>query len=321
MKPRRLVAPLKSVIEIEEHNMPVPGPGQVLVESLYTTISPGTELAWLHNMPNTSGKYPYYPGYSGCCRIIGKADDVENFEVGQVVVCNASHSSHLAINIDRCIALPENVSQLDASAFRLASIALQGVRKAQIQLGDDVCVVGLGPIGNLAAQLSKVAGAGYVEGIDFVDWRRELALKCGLDTASASWEEAGLKPGYDIVIEATGASKAVLDAFKLAKRYGKVILLGSTRGNTDDVNFYKDVHVKGLTVIGAHESCRASADNSGYFHTNRNDEETVVKLMAQGRIRTDLLISETDSVDNASIVYERLSKKDQKLMLATFSWL
>ncbi|MEN6313032.1 MAG: zinc-binding alcohol dehydrogenase [Clostridiaceae bacterium] len=320
MKPRRLVAPLKSVIEIEEYDMPVPGPGQVLVESLYTTISPGTELAWLHNMPNTSGRYPYYPGYSGCCRIIGKADDVEGFEAGQAVVCKASHSSHLVIDVNRCIALPENVPQLDASAYRLASIALQGVRKAQIQLGDDVCVVGLGPIGNLAAQFSKVAGAGYVEGIDFVDWRRELALKCGQDAAVASREEAGLKSGYDIVIEATGAPKAVLDAFKLAKRYGKVILLGSTRGNTDDVNFYKDVHVKGLTVIGAHECCRASADNFGYLHTNRNDEETVIKLMAQGRIRTDLLISETDSVENASMVYERLSKKDEKLMLVAFNW-
>jgi len=320
MKPRRLVASSKSIIEIEEFDMPVPEPGQVLVESLYTAISPGTELAWLHNMPNTSDKYPYYPGYSGCCRIIGKADNV-NFEVGQVVVCKASHSSHQIINANLCIELPQNVSQSVASAYRLASIALQGVRKAQIQLGDDVCVVGLGPIGNLAAQLSKVAGAGYIEGIDFVDWRRKLALECGLDAVSATSEDSGSKSGYDIVIEATGAPKAILSAFKLAKKFGKVILLGSTRGNTDDVNFYKDVHVKGLTIIGAHEGCRAPNDNFGYLHTHRNDEETVVKLLAQRRIRTDLLISETIVVEDAALAYKRLTNRDEKLMLIAFKWL
>jgi 2-desacetyl-2-hydroxyethyl bacteriochlorophyllide A dehydrogenase len=315
MKPKRVVATAKSVVEVEEYGMPVPEAGQVLVESLYTAISPGTELAWLHNLPNTSGKYPYYPGYSGCCKIFAKAD-----KVGQVVVCKASHSSHQIIDANRCISLPQNVSLSDASAYRLASIALQGVRKAQIQLGDDVCVLGLGPIGNLAAQLSKVAGAGYVEGIDFVDWRRELALQCGLDASSASPEEPGLKQGYDIVIEATGAPKAILSAFKLAKKFGKVILLGSSRGNTDDVNFYRDVHVKGLTIIGAHEGCRAPNDNFGYLHTHRNDEETVVKLLVQKRIRTDLLISEIIPVEKVSLAYERLTKRDEKLMLLAFKW-
>ena len=321
MKPRRVVASSKSVIEIEEYDIPIPIPGQVLVESLYTAISPGTELAFLHNMANTSGKYPYYPGYSGSCRIIDKADNLEGFEVGQVVVCQARHASHQTIDANRCIILPESISQIDAAVYTIASIALQGVRKAQIQLGDNVCVLGLGSIGNLAAQLSKVAGAGYVEGIDFVDRRRELALESGLDAASASSEEPSLKSGYDIVIEATGAPKAVLSAFKLAKKYGKVILLGSTRGNTDDVNFYMDVHRKGLTIIGAHAGCRASSENFGYFHTLRDDEETVLKLMTQGRIRTDLLISEITSVDNAAAAYESLTKKDEKLMLIAFKWL
>lgn len=321
MKPRKVVASSKNVIEIEEYDMPVPGPGQVLLESLYTVISPGTELAFLHNMPNTSGEYPYYPGYSGCCRIIGKADDVENFEVGQLVVCQAGHASHQTMSANRCILLPEGVSQSDASVYTLASIAMQGVRKAQIQMGDNVCVLGLGPIGNLAAQLSKVAGAGYVEGIDFVDWRRELALKCGLDSASASSEEPAMKSGYDIVIEATGSPNAILPAFKLAPKYGKVILLGSTRGKTDNVNFYMDVHSKGLTIIGAHAGCRSISENFGYLHTLRDDEETVLKLMAQRRIRTDLLISEITAVENAAKAYERLTNRDEKLMLIAFKWL
>lgn len=69
------------------------------------------------------------------------------------------HSSHVVVDEAKCHVLAESVASLDASAFRLASIALQGVQKASIKLGDTVAVLGLGAIGNLAAQLARASGA------------------------------------------------------------------------------------------------------------------------------------------------------------------
>jgi 2-desacetyl-2-hydroxyethyl bacteriochlorophyllide A dehydrogenase len=326
MKPRRIVAVAKSTITLDVFELPAVGPDQVLVETRYSAISPGTELAFLHKKPNTPGKYPYYPGYSASGRIVEKGQAVESTAIGQRVACPIPHASHFVVEARKCLPLPEWIDGPVAATYRLASIALQGVRKAQIQLGWEVAVLGLGPIGNLAGQLSRAAGATYVEGIDPIPWRRELALQCGFDAVTDSSERTSRRPeldagvGFDAVIEATGVPDAVPTAFWLAKRLGHVILLGSTRGNTQKVNFYRDVHKKGLTVIGAHDLIRPSVDDHLFYVSQRKDEETVLKLLGSGRIQTASLISDVVSPEEAAHAYDRLTKQEEELMLIAFKW-
>lgn len=66
MIPQRIVAPARGQIKLDSFDLPSVGPDQVLIETHYSAISPGTELAFLHNKPNTTGQYPFYPGYSAC---------------------------------------------------------------------------------------------------------------------------------------------------------------------------------------------------------------------------------------------------------------
>lgn len=320
MNSKRLVAYKKGAVCLEDFEINPPKKGEVLLEAIYSTVSPGTELAWINHMVNTPGEYPYYPGYSTCGKVLEVGEGVVNLKVGDIVVYRWMHTSHITLSADICTKVFEGTSLKDASAYRLASISLQGIRKAQIQVGDQVAVIGLGPIGNLAAQLAKVAGAGTVVGIDMVAWRRELALKCNVDEVYESADQDCLKEQFDVVIEATGAPAAINLGLKMSKKFGKLILLGSTRGVVTDVNFYLDVHRKGVTIIGAHECRRANVDDLGNIKTSMTDERTIMLLLGQKRIRTDLLINETTDVKNAQIVYDRLLKKEEPLMLVTFQW-
>lgn len=106
------------------------------------------------------------------------------------------------------------------------------------------------------------------------------------------------------------------------KPLGRVVLLGSTRGNTDGVNFYRDVHRKGIAVIGAHEMHRAQdeRDQFGHFRSHQRDEETIIDLLAQRRIVLEPLISENAAPECAQTIYDRLLSKKEPLMLAAFCW-
>lgn len=320
MKSYRIVAPNRGEITISDFDLPAVEPQQVLVEIHYSAISPGTELAFLHHKPNTPGQYPYYPGYSACGRIIEKGEAVSSLAVGQRVACHARHAAHYVIEAEKCLPIPDGVTDVEASVYRLASIALQGIRKAQIQLGWTAAVLGLGPIGNLAGQLARAAGAGHVEGIDPVGWRRELALTCGFDAAVAAAEQVSRQAGFETVIEATGVPEAIPSAFHLARQLGHVVLLASTRGETANVNFYRDVHKKGLTIFGAHDSIRPAQDDHLFYRTQRADDEIVLKLIAGGRIKTEPLVSDVVSFEDAPEAYERLAGRDEQLMLIAFRW-
>ncbi|MDD4850624.1 MAG: zinc-binding alcohol dehydrogenase [Gemmiger sp.] len=309
-------------VALKELPLPEMSEQDLYLQTLYSTISPGTELAWLNHMENTPGVYPYYPGYSACCRVLQKGAQVEGFSVGQLVVANVPHGTHSVLPAEKCTPLPAEVDPVEASVFRLASISLQGVRKADIQIGDDVAVLGLGAIGNYAAQIAHVAGSGAVTGFDFVPWRRALAAECGIAQLAENGDAEEYENKFDVVLEATGVPAAINTALHMVKPLGKVILLGSTRGLTDGVNFYRDVHRKGITIVGAHEMHRAqdSRDRFSHFRSNQQDEETIIRLLAANRITLKPLISTTVSPRDAQSIYDRLLAKKEQLLLATFDW-
>ncbi|MFN3420367.1 MAG: hypothetical protein ACK40X_01400 [Armatimonadota bacterium] len=123
-----------------------------------------------------------------------------------------------------------------------------------------------------------------------------------------------------MVIEATGNPGAIPLAFKLARRMGRVILLGSMRGETKAVNFYSDVHRKGLVIIGAHESVRPQLDSSLGFWTAKDDQSLALKLLAAHRIQVAPLITHKFSGTEAPKAYELLIQNDMTAMGILLDW-
>jgi predicted dehydrogenase/threonine dehydrogenase-like Zn-dependent dehydrogenase len=203
--------------ELQVLEVPAPAcrPGGVLVRSLYSLISTGTEVMKVAeaNM-SLIGKARSRPdqvrklldtvsqqgvrqtyakamqqldsftplGYSLCGVVVEVGRGAEELRVGQVVACAGNeYALHADINwVPRnlCVAVPGTVDPRLAAFATVGAIAMHGVRRSEPQLGDSACVIGLGLVGQLAVQLLVAAGVRVV-GLDVVPDRCRLAEKAG----------------------------------------------------------------------------------------------------------------------------------------------
>ncbi|MFQ6040719.1 MAG: zinc-binding dehydrogenase [Candidatus Poribacteria bacterium] len=328
MKGKRVVWPQRGQVEIEEFDLPVVGENRVLVKTDVSLISPGTERAFLLGLPNAVGSYPQHPGYSNVGKVIDIGAGVTGIAVGDKVASAAGHASHALLSANSAFKVPDGLTEEAAVFFNLCAISLQGVRKARIELGEPVAVMGQGLIGLLALQLARLSGAFPVIAVDIAANRLKLASKCGADFAlnpqdpdfEEKLSEITEAEGPSVVIEATGSPEPVNTAFKLAGWRGRVILLASTRGETESVNFYRDVHKKGLSIIGAHNSVRPSHNSSAAFWTSADDCRLTLSLLAHGRIIVDKLITHRFNSAQAEKAYKLLMDWAEELLGVILAW-
>ena len=329
MKGQRIVWPSRATVEIEEFELPSFGDNEVLVATECSLISPGTERAFLLGLPNAQGRYPSYPGYSNVGVVIDKGRDVDGLAIGDQVVSSKGHTSHFAATPDSLLKVTQSgLSSEEGVFFNLCTIAMQGVRKAKIELGEPVLVLGGGLIGLFGMQLAKLSGGLPVITADLSDNRLTLATRVGADyTLNPEANDLDERldritggRGVAVVIEATGHPPVVNTAFQLAAWRGRVILLASTRGETERVNFYRDVHGKGLTVLGAHNSVRPRHDSSPNFWTLRDDWELSLQLIAHHRVVVAPLITHRMPGIQATEAYQLLMDWDPNLLGVVLNW-
>jgi L-iditol 2-dehydrogenase len=317
----------RGIADVRACEMPEAGPGELLIRALVSLLSPGTERAFLLGLANTSPHYPMSSGYSHIGEVVEVGAGVEGWEVGDRVASRANHIMYATVPATVCNHVPDGLTNERAAFFRLGSIAMQGVRKARIELGEPVAVIGCGPVGLIAMQLARLNGGLPVLSIDKDPRRLEFAA--ALDADGALPADDGLKAalraqcdGEDpaLVVEATGHPEAIPAAFDLARFGGRVVLLGSTRGDTEAVNFYRDVHKKGLTVLGAHESTRPQQDSAPGWWTHQADQTTALKLLAGGRLVVDPLTTHRFAWRNAADAYAMLIRWEPEMLGAILDW-
>ncbi len=146
----------------------------------------------------------------------------------------------LAVDARRLVPVPDTLDDDQGAMVEPTSIAVHAVRKAGPRLGDLVVVLGAGPIGLLTAMVARVAGAGALVVVEPNDARRSLAAAVGADHSVGPGEEAdqlvreltnGL--GADLVYECAGVTATVPAAARLARRGGKVVLVGVAEGTAE----------------------------------------------------------------------------------------
>lgn len=319
LEPRKVV--------VEAFDIPEVGAGEVLIQTLTTLISPGTERAFFLALPTTNASYPFTPGYSNIGEVIALGDGVTHLQVGDVVASVGAHQSHVVLPANQCVKVPAELADEKAVFFNLITIAMQAVHKLRIELGESALVLGMGPIGLFAAQLARIAGAVPVIAVDQDESRLSLAESVGIDAALVSDDELAAKvaelcdaDGASVVIEATGSPKAVVPAFQLAATKGRVVLLGSLRGETESVNFYRDVHRKGLTIIGGHEITRPLYENSPGWWTQHSEHKLAIKLLAMNRLSVEPLITHRYTVQEFPQAYDVLASWDKSAMGMIVDW-
>jgi threonine dehydrogenase-like Zn-dependent dehydrogenase len=252
---------------------------------------------------------------------------VVQFTPGDRVACTLSHRSVGTIGVNRVTRIPAGVSFAEAAFLNLGIIALQGVRKARIELGESVLVIGLGIVGQLALQFARLHGALPVIGLDYVSTRRQIASTCGadsvLDAADQIWKKHLQQQtggtGPHVVIEATGAPEVVAQALQAARPFGRVVLLGSSRGEST-VNFYRDVHKRGLTVLGAHLSTVPEQESRPGFWRWCDNAECFMKLLQGQRIRLAPLITERIVWEGIAETYRHVLAWDREMIGTVITW-
>lgn len=325
---------------LEACAVPEPKPGEVLIENEYTVISAGTERANLIALPNTGtgpggydgkhdGSFPFYPGYCGVGRIVKLGDGVEGFQYGdRVIVIWAGHRSHSIRPAAGLVRVDDpSIDSLDASFAHIASFAFLGVRKLKIELGESAMIAGQGLLGVFALQIAALSGAIPVFATDFDPKRRALALELGATAAFVPDERLAENvlaatggKGVNAVVEVTGSAKALQQALEYVAWEGRISLLGCTRISDAPIDFYRYVHKRGVTLVGAHTSTRPGTDSRPGQWTEADDYRTFLKLVAAGKMRVRPVISEVVSPEKAPEVYSRLAEDKNPPLGIVFDW-
>jgi 2-desacetyl-2-hydroxyethyl bacteriochlorophyllide A dehydrogenase len=227
------VAPRR--VEIRPVQLPRLGPGELLIRTAFTGLSGGTELLAYRGqidpglvldeaLPGMGGtfRFPFRYGYSAAGTVEASRGPIAE---GATVFAFHPHQDRFVAGADDVIAL-EDLDARTATLFPLVETGLQVALEAGSGLGSTVVVLGLGPVGILAAGLIARAGA-QVVGVDPRADRREAAEAFGVgtrDDTSAIASEAAGGGGADLVIEASGNPAALATALELLRHEGTVLV-------------------------------------------------------------------------------------------------
>ncbi len=340
----RIWWPRRGVATIEPFEIPVLKPNEVLLRANCSLFNAGSETAFLYGLPNTpgavenegseqtddvvegwgrlgwkSGKsfFPRAPeagSIAGTIEAVGP--DVKSFRPGdRAQVSTYPHASHAVVTEAQLRRTPAAVTDDEVLFAAPAHTALLAAQKAVIQLGEAVVVLGQGQIGICAVRFARLNGARPVIAIDYVENRLAIAKQCGADHVLNGADEALERKvlsltggsGAQVVIDATGNPAALPIAFRLAGRFGRVVIIGSPRGVTKEVNFYTDVMWKNLFVLGAHVS--AAAPDTEYYlvpwqfglETAKRQRDLIFRLIESGDLDFAPLVAGTISMDSGEV--------------------
>ncbi|MDZ4859817.1 MAG: bi-domain-containing oxidoreductase [Candidatus Hydrogenedentes bacterium] len=355
---------IKGAISVAEVPEPACGAGEVKIAVTHSLISSGTEtytiaqtgqnlLARAKDRPDLVKKVwdrvktqgvsaaisavqekvnePKPMGYSAAGIVVEVGNEVTRFAPGDRVACGGSSASHAEIACvpeNLVVRAPDSVEPQHACFATLGAIALQGARRAQIELGDNVVVLGLGLVGQLAIQFAKAAGA-RVLGFDLAQDRADLTKELGADEAHASGAVNSLERvleftggvGADAVIvaAATKSSQPVNDAIAMARMRGRISILGIVGLELEYHAFYaKELDVFMSRSYGPgrydvnYEGRGLDYPISHVRWTENRNMGAVLRMIADGRLDVAPLISEVVPIGDAERAYAQLQSGETR---------
>jgi 2-desacetyl-2-hydroxyethyl bacteriochlorophyllide A dehydrogenase len=322
-----------SVVEIED---PVPGPGEVLLETAYSGISAGTELtAYRGSNPYLAriwdaerrlfvagGATQSYPldgwGYEEVGRVsaVGSAEDEDL--VGRWAWGAWGHRSHAvrAASYARPRLLPEGHDVMAGVFAKIGAIALNAVLDADIHVGETVAVFGAGVPGQIVAQLARLNG-GRVVVADLVASRRRLACDLGavaaLDPATDDVAEAVRAMthdrGADVVIEMSGAYQALQEAARTVGYSSRVVASGFFQGDGVPLRLGEEFHHNRVAIVGSQIS--GVAPQLQHRWDELRMSQTVLDLTAEGLLSLDPLVTHVLPDTDAPAAFQMLDHDPQ----------
>jgi predicted dehydrogenase/threonine dehydrogenase-like Zn-dependent dehydrogenase len=269
-------------------------------------------------------------GYSSAGTVLASLDTQGRFQPGDRVACGgggyASHAGIIVVPQNLTVRVPANVG-LDAAAFTtLGAIAMQGVRQANPRLGEFACVIGLGLLGQLTAQILRANGC-QVFGVDTSESMVSLATKhschaartrtdSGLDSALTAFTGGH---GFDSVIitAATHSADPIELAVSVLRQKGVLVVVGAVPMNIPrEPHFYRkelELRISCSYGPGRYDNRYEEQGHDypyGYVRwTENRNMEAFLKLLDNGTVDVRPLISHVFAIEDAEKAYDIVTGK------------
>lgn len=335
MKASQLVVVEPGRIELQEFDTDESlEPWEALVRCQHSIVSAGTEGAGftglVKEMPfGDSGQYPRTTGYGHLGEVLAVGSEVTACKPGDRVLSFSRHASIIKVDTRRmAMPVPKETPGERMVFARMAGVSIGAVRSSSVQPGSTVLVVGMGLVGNFAAQLFRLAGA-EVMAVDLSDLRLERARQCGIartvNSGSHDLKESVMEwtdgKGAHIVVEAIGNSRVICEVAMLTRRYGELILLGSprARASVDVTPMLLHIHLEAIRMIGALE-WRWPASESDRNWSLLDNYRQIAHWIAEGRILTDPLLTHLANPADCQRIYDGLTQNREEFLSAVFQW-
>lgn len=227
-------APGKVVVQAEP--IPQPQPGELLVQTLVSAVSAGTELLFLRGevpvnmevdsaIPALNGavRYPLRYGYACVGRVIEAGEEQDRGWLGCTVFAFHPHASHFVASTAQILPVPDDLTPHRAALLPNMETAVNLVMDGQPGIGERVAVIGLGVVGLLTIALLARFPLETLLAVDPLPQRRGLATAMGAHAALAP-EELTEWSGYDLVYEVSGSPIALNTALALTGFAGRIVI-------------------------------------------------------------------------------------------------
>lgn len=363
----------KGKVLAEEVPAPVVSKGMVLIKVMYSCISAGTEMSTVNaskesllkkiiNQPEkaikvlhsilTDGVVRTYDkisgklasgtpvGYSVAGIVIDVGEGVTTLNKSDIVAATgagfANHAEFVTVPENLVVKIPKDMDCKFASTVALGSIALQGIRRADLKIGEFCVVIGSGILGLLAIQMLKISGIRVIA-IDLNERRLQIAKELGAEIAIDPQKEDPIKIvenftggyGADAVLftAATNNSEPLSQSFKMCKKKGRVVLIGVSGMEIKREDIYaKELDFMISTSYGPGRY-DAKYEEKGLEYPyayirwteNRNMQE-YLRLVYEGKVKLDLLINAVYPIQKVSEAYEILNNNQTKPLIVLINY-
>jgi 2-desacetyl-2-hydroxyethyl bacteriochlorophyllide A dehydrogenase len=333
MKRTSVIFKSPSEIELGRSDIPSPGRGEVLVKTLMSAISPGSEMLVYRgqfpsnlpvdaNIPALGSKfgYPLKYGYASVGRIIEVGPSVSENFLNRTVFCFHPHESHYVVGQDQSIPVPADIDPSEALFLPNMETSVNFVMDGRPVIGETVVVFGQGIVGLLTTALLAMFPLNSLVTLDRFPDRRRRSLEAGarisLDPDSLQQPEdiaaaidcGPADNGVDLVYEISGNPDALNQAIAIAG-FGARIIIGSWYGSKNaDLNMGAEFHRNRIHLVGSQVSS-FSPEFSGRWSKDRR-MDTAWNMIR--RIRPAGFITHRFDVRRAKEAYELLDKKPQE---------
>jgi len=347
--------------------------GNVLVKVAYSCISAGTEMAGVKSSEQTiiqrALRQPQNikkglnmikqkgilktknvlqstfesgspTGYSAAGTVVEVGVQIKDIKIGDRVACAgagyANHAEYIEVPKNLLVKIPKDLSFKEASTVTLGSIAMQGFRRAEVKLGENIAVIGMGILGQLASQMVTAAGARVIA-IDLDGRRLTIAQVNGakyiLNPTKETIVDEAIKitEGYGvdsvIITAATSSNEPLAQAFQMCRKKGRVILVGVVGMEINREDMYKkelDFYISTSYGPGRYDPNYEEKGIDYPYHyvrwtENRNMQE-YLKMLSEGKIRLNNIIEKVYKIEEATQAYQEFEKEVNKPLIVLLKY-